>query len=89
MRPGDSFGIATALLVTTSASPSSAPFDHSHFAPPLGWLAVREGTQQNSVHDAEDGGVRSDAEGDGEDGRGCEARTAAEGSGCVAKFLHD
>ncbi|MGZ0173718.1 MAG: hypothetical protein ACKVHE_29735 [Planctomycetales bacterium] len=50
---------------------------------------VGQGTQQDRVHHAEDGGVGSDAQGQRDDGNNRERRTAAQHAEPVADVLAD
>ena len=51
------------------------------------WVVVRERSQQDSVDQAEDSGVRADAEGKGEDGDGGEPRRLAQHANGKAQIL--
>ena len=60
--------------------------DGAHLVQAVG-RAERQRLDQHGVHDAEDGGVRADAEGEGEDGDRGEPRGAPQGAHGVRRVL--
>src|SRR5215510_12545339 len=50
-------------------------------------MRIRKSLQEHRINDREDGGVRADAKGKGEDSDGGEARILAQHAGCEAQVL--